>query len=162
LHSAEEKARDAKRMVDLDQIAKAIDIYRDDYGANPSPTTEGSEDGFHFYGWPGVWESASWTTITDPPIPFLPFLVPNYLSQAPIDPVNWSMPDEADWFAHYSYWYMVDEQGLLCQDFPGYAYLFFNYESAGHNHGEPLPNCTVPSPLEFIVQHGYMRVFPPS
>lgn len=69
--SARARGRDGKRIADLNQIAKALELYFDDYKAFPTPVTGGS---YNING--VVLNSVN-----------VPGLVPNYLRTLPAAPV---------------------------------------------------------------------------
>ena len=70
LNSARQKARDARRISELREITKALEMYANDHGAYPSGGYD-SRDGL----------GGDWAT-------FSAFLSPAYMSTVPVDPTN--------------------------------------------------------------------------
>lgn len=75
-NSARIKTRDAKRLADLKQISKALELYYNDYNRYPliSHSTE--------YGWRSECAVGGWFAAKN----VIPNLVPNYLGSFPSDP----------------------------------------------------------------------------
>jgi prepilin-type N-terminal cleavage/methylation domain-containing protein len=79
------KARDAKRIHDLKQIQIALELYRNDHGGKYPPA-----NGPYFS------YTASWSTLSS-------YLVPNYISELPIDPINNGNISAAGKYTYYFY-----------------------------------------------------------
>jgi type II secretion system protein G len=86
LNSARSKARDAKRMSDINQMIKAIEMYYNDYGYYP---LSGGIDGC--------------TTTVGAPYSDCAVLgiVPNYMKNTPVDPTN--ILNEYGYYYHRKY-----------------------------------------------------------
>lgn len=77
LNSARAKARDARRLADMDEITKALAFYYDANNAYPGVTyTNGNLAG---------WEVSFY-------LDFMEYLSPLYLSKTPVDPINSGPP----------------------------------------------------------------------
>jgi len=80
LNSARAKARDARRMSDMKQVATALELYRDSYGAYPAGTDireSSCYTGGNFSTTPGTWSTALTALVTA-----------GYLPSVPVDPKN--------------------------------------------------------------------------
>lgn len=77
LNSARKKARIAKRLADLSQIAKALELYFNDNGNYPTSTSAEYRSECPGTGW-------SWTQVTANNV--IPGLVPQYMTKFPSDP----------------------------------------------------------------------------
>jgi type II secretion system protein G len=84
LSTARMKARDARRVADLDQIKTAMELYFDAYGRYPQATCGWGCSGYRYS------FDSSWTALASDTAPYIPKL--------PIDPLNtncavWSGPN---------------------------------------------------------------------
>jgi len=122
LGNSQKKARDARRLSDVNQIAKAVDLYVLDYGepaktANPSSYSNAYGDAQN-----GSWDASYAGPADVNGGPFMRFLSGNwdtnansnntvYLSRVPVDPINTVLvePDhicnETGQGYHYCYYY---------------------------------------------------------
>ncbi len=84
LNNARLKARDTKRVADLRQIQKALEIYIQNHGSLPSPASYGRSNVSPGW-WDGWWDLSTNTAGNG----FLSFLVTDgILAKAPVDPLN--------------------------------------------------------------------------
>ena len=85
LNAARVKARDTKRMAEIDQLAKGLEMYFYDVGRYPQETACDSSIGTHITsGDCSILSGSDWDTASA----FYTSLVPQYMPKLPIDPVN--------------------------------------------------------------------------
>ena len=86
--SGRARARDGRRLQEISQIVKALQLYWADYGEYPEETCPCADGGFK--------EKDSWESSDQEPEQFLEYLTP-YLSEIPLDPIN-SRSDKSKFF----------------------------------------------------------------
>ena len=104
------KARDAKRVADMNQILKALNIYQATYGCIPITygTTCPGAGGYSDYN-SGSWDYSSQPTATPA---FMSFLVSSgIMSKVPVDPIN-NMTGDSSPSGTYAYKYYCYDTGL--------------------------------------------------
>jgi type II secretion system protein G len=91
LNSAREKARDARRVADLEQIRTALELYYDDHGYYPPSDCGWDCNGYDYSG------DASWDALAAELAPYIPSL--------PKDPLNTcdGGPWNGDCYFNYTY-----------------------------------------------------------
>ncbi|MBY0328880.1 type II secretion system GspH family protein [Patescibacteria group bacterium] len=106
LNTARAKARDAKRLQDMQTIRTALTMYHSDYGCIPvtSGTTCGPAQGIYSAADAGAWEYSSQGG-------FMGFLeTAGYLSKVPVDPIN-NMTGDSTPAGTFSYKYFCYPTG---------------------------------------------------
>lgn len=93
LNTARGRARDAKRMIEINQLAKAIELYRADHGYYPCETVPDATD------CPGQTVTATGVIDTNPNNGGLDVLLAPYLSTPILDPLFES--DSANYYYYY-------------------------------------------------------------
>ncbi|MCL4427067.1 prepilin-type N-terminal cleavage/methylation domain-containing protein [Patescibacteria group bacterium] len=83
------RARDARRLADMNEIHKALDAYYLDNGNWPSCGVDGVQCN----------GAGGWDTTIAAGTNWISFLVPKYLPQAPVDPIN----SGSYYYAYYVY-----------------------------------------------------------
>ncbi|MBI4224777.1 MAG: type II secretion system protein [Candidatus Sungbacteria bacterium] len=116
LNSARVKARDARRIADLNQIRTALNFYYDSNNAYPSVG-----------GWVYSISSSAW----------IPGLSPTYISTVPIDPVNTGCPAGSPWTGGSAYCYVY---GYPQYTFPQTYDLVALLEDPNNPQNCALPN----------------------
>ena len=149
LNISRRKARDAIRINDIGVIAQGLMFYYDTYGEYPYPPGDGKCQDTNFAGLgDGVRQSRSQSA------GFINCLMPDVLSNIPIDPVNKGSGSNT-----IDYRYLIDRKGNYCgQEKAGYAYIYATkLESGQKNHGT-FPDCNF---LNTFYTNGYIQVLPP-
>jgi prepilin-type N-terminal cleavage/methylation domain-containing protein len=137
MRQAQAKARDAKRLDDISNIATALQLFANDYHEYPRAgcIPAGCGYPYPFVGFiptlPNVWLDESFDG-------FLTGLAPLYFGTTPVDPKNVLI--SGNW---YQYEYINDTNGRKCDighipnpDYAGYAYLMITrFETPQSNHG---------------------------
>lgn len=91
VNTARAKARDVKRMHDIRQIGKALDMYYADYGKYPGSIGPGFSAGYYSF----VWD----ITLKDE--------LKDYIAALPVDPINNGLAP----YTGYGYSYFVNSDG---------------------------------------------------
>lgn len=114
LKAARERARDMRRIVELKQIQKALEVYISQYGTLPVPTGYG-ERNYSPGWWDGWWDLSSYDEDGDG-VYFLDFLIDAGITNiVPVDPIN--TPDHNGYppSPGYRYIYFVAPKGYVYQ-----------------------------------------------
>jgi prepilin-type N-terminal cleavage/methylation domain-containing protein len=115
LNNARAKARDARRIADLKQIATLLELYIDKYGTLPRPSEYGESNSSPGW-WDGWWDLSSGDGDGDG-IYFLDFLIEKGLtSSVSVDPLN--SPIDYNGYPHadgYRYVYYIAPKGYTYQ-----------------------------------------------
>ena len=129
LNSARVKARDAKRLTELRELAKAFELYYDDNGFYPpNPPLAGN------YSW-SSWNN--WSSI----------IPASYISKVPVDPINNDLGACHVQQGCYLYHYCVTNGGQ------GFV-LVGNLENPLKNPMGDYPGCEHGGPNHFWIQAG--------
>lgn len=114
LQNARMKTRDAKRIADINNIHKAIEMYITDHGTLPDPNSYG--EGSDSPGWwDNMWDVSSFDKNGDGNY-FLDFLkTSGYFSQVPVDPLNTPAVNTSNYGSGYQYSFFIAPQGYFYQ-----------------------------------------------
>lgn len=93
------RARDTQRISAIDDIRKALELYKADYGVYPSAINSGTASGG---GYPG----GGWEVSQIAPTTWLDRLTP-YIKTAPVDPINTDS-------IHFFYYYFYTNNAAIC------------------------------------------------
>ena len=112
IRSVKEKARDSKRLVEIDQIFKTLQLYYSNHEHYPFRTCPCGNGG--------------WETSDADPDQFMEYLVPEYAAQVPIDPIN----ERVEGFSFFG-----PRSG-------NYFYAYYRYSLSGYCQcDESSPTC---------------------
>lgn len=130
LNKARANANDARRLSDIKEIKKAVELYADKYGSLPTISSYGRANVSPGY-WDGWWDLSSNTTSGT----FMSFLVTGgVMSKVPVDPLNTPNPYNGFPYGEPQY--------------SGYRYVFYVAPRGYNYHGG---SCVMNSGQAYIL-----------